>query len=188
MQEMGWASMKNVAFASAFVAMVLVLGCIGGQTPADKVNAAIPTLENETYFQDVAADDWGAVNYSNFSEISNVLDNVTLETTNVSVVYFYESGCSACATINPLVDRLKAKYNASTTWYAYDIATNDGWGKFKAFMKAYGVPDNESYVPMVFIGNTYGWGIDWMRNQLEDRIIDCGLNGCYSPFDVLASS
>ena len=169
-----------LACAVALFVLFVIFGCISGpqknEIPA--IEPDLLTIENVSL--DVpAADDIGD------GEIDAIFSGLAWERENVSVVYFYRPGCSACIALSPWVDQTKKKYGDSAVWYEYDTATNEGWTKYQLFAHAYGVPLNETYVPMVYVGGNYSWGIDAIRTFLESGVDACHLNGCYSPFERL---
>ena len=120
-----------------------------------------------------------------FERADLLFDGMMVEKGNVSAVYFYRPGCSACNAISPYLEQEIKKYGESLDWYEYDISTEEGWEKYTLFADAYGVPQNERYVPMFYAGGQYGWGIDAIRNNLTGIIDRCQKEGCYSPFELV---
>ncbi|MBU0586441.1 hypothetical protein KJ780_02940 [Candidatus Micrarchaeota archaeon] len=71
------------------------------------------------------------------------------------------------------------------TWVNINVDNASGWSEYLKFADGYDVPLKERYVPMVYVGNSYGWGIDGIRNNMGVWISECQQNGCYSPYEML---
>ncbi len=164
----------------ATIALVLLFGCLGvGEEQNKSVN-----FSESLAFEDIASDS-NKISELDTSAADAVFEGMILERENVSVIYFYSPECAACKLLEQWLRQEKKKYNASVVWFEYDISTADGWEKYLLFSDAYGVPKNESYVPVAYVGGTYYWGLDGIRNELPKKIEECRINGCYSPFELL---
>ncbi|MFA5076967.1 MAG: hypothetical protein WC488_00900 [Candidatus Micrarchaeia archaeon] len=95
--------------------------------------------------------------------------------------YFYRKGCSACAEVTPWVENEMKNYASSIELVEHDIDEGGGWSIHKGFCSAYGVPVNETFVPMVFIGNAYLWGVDGIMSGLDGAIETCLDEKCETP-------
>lgn len=165
--------------AFIFLGLVLLFGCLGiGEAPK------ISDFEGELVLENVSDSDV-EIEDIDMSEADAVFEGMVLEKENISVVYFYNQNCSACKVLEQWLIQEKKKYNASVIWFEYDIGTSDGWEKYLLFADAYGVPKNETYVPMAYAGGKYFWGIDGIRNELGNEIEGCRTDGCYGPFELL---
>ncbi len=170
------------AFASfAVFAMVLLAGCTAGQQKK-QVPDFSDVLNSE--LENLSLGDWNVTELDT-GEIDAIFENMMMEKENVSVVYFYDQGCTACKTLALWLAPEKRKYNSSVIWFEYDIGTADGWEKYALFADSYNVSKSERYVPMVYIGGNHYWGIDGIRYNLTAAIDECHANGCYSPFEML---
>lgn len=174
---------RFMRLALAFIlASILLFGCLDAQ-PKTK---SIPDFGSDLgRLENISSLDNSTVADLNTTEIDGIFGDMLLEKENVSVVYFYHDGCTACKTINAWLESEKPRYNNSVVWFVYNIDTADGWEKYLLFADAYGVPQGEHYIPMVYVGGNYYWGIDGIRYNLTDNINDCKANGCYSPFEML---
>ncbi len=161
----------------ASLALVLLLGCLGGEPN-------VLDFEEELVFEDVSGGNWN-VEEIDASETGAVFEEMKLEKEKITVVYFYKKGCSACVLLEQWLGQEKKRYNTSVTWFEYDTADADGLEKYEMFADAYGVPENESYVPMAYVGGQYFWGIDGIRNGMGKTIDECHANGCYGLFEML---
>lgn len=168
-------------FLIAYFAMLFLLfGCLG--EPAKELD-----FEDELVFEDVSLGEWGIADLDT-SEVDAVFEtewNATLNESAIAVVYFQRPGCSACVLMNQWIEQEKKKYNSSVAWYEYDISNANNMDTYNIFADAYGVPQNEQYVPMAYIDGEYFWGIDGIRNGLGKAIDDCIAYGCESPFERL---
>ncbi len=161
---------------AAFLALIALFGCASQQQAKGPDFSDVLNMENPS-------GDWGDFADVDESGADSIFDNLELEKGNVTVVYFYEEGCSACVELRKWVLQLKSTYNESSAWIEYDISTGEGWLMYERFADAYGVPKDQFYVPMVYVGDWYGWGIDSIKNELEEKMTDCQQNGCYSPME-----
>ncbi len=171
---------------AAALALLALFGCLGLGAPQGSggTKNATPDFTADLVLDNPSDLDWNVSEF-NTSEIDSIADSMMFENQNITVVYFYSRDCSACKYMANWIESEKKTYNGSVVWYEYDIATADGWEKFLALASAYGVPANESYVPMVFVGGDYYWGIDGIRNDLPAKIYSCRADGCYNPFEML---
>lgn len=161
------------------LAFALLLGCIGESEGREKLD-----FEDELALENVSMGDWN-VSVLDTDEIDAIFSDGLVEGENVTVVYFYERSCSACIALSPWLEQEKKAYGTSVIWFEYDTGTEDGWEKYLLFADAYRVPSEERYVPMVYVGGKYFWGIDGIRNDLGRQIGNCREEGCYSPFEML---
>lgn len=164
-----------------FLASFMLSGCLQEQPKAN----AIPDFESELGdLENVSMGNW-SIEDLNDSAVDAVFGDMLVEKENVTVVYFYDQGCTACKTLALWLVPEKKKYNSSVIWFEYDIDTADGWEKYALFADSYNVSKSERYVPMVYIGGNHYWGIDGIRYNLTVAIDECHRNGCYSPFEML---
>ena len=111
----------------------------------------------------------------------NTGTNVSANEARPKLFYFYRKGCSACAEVTPWLENEMKNYASSIELVEHDIDESGGWGIQMKFCSAYGVPANETFVPMVFIGNAYLWGVDGIRSGLGNAIEACLDGGCETP-------
>lgn len=160
-------------------ALLLLLGC-----PA-LTNQGKENFSGELLTVENLDSDGGPYEELNDSGIDALFQNMTVEKESITVVYFYEPGCTACITLGPWVDQEIKKYNQTVVWHEYDTTTKEGWAEYLLFAKACNVSTADMYVPAAYVGGKYYWGIDGIRNQMGAQIDWCHENGCYNPYDML---
>ncbi|MDD5336947.1 MAG: hypothetical protein PHS02_00500 [Candidatus ainarchaeum sp.] len=167
------------------LALVLAAGCVGteegGAENANLTNSSTAARVNISANYTYGSQELGA----NWSENLSASDtNSSNNETRPKLAYFYRNGCSACAALSGWMANESAKYDGSLEWNSYDIDEAGQWTTYLEFSRAYGVPDNETYIPMVFIGKQYLWGIDGIENGLENAVNECLQGNCTVPADV----
>lgn len=162
-----------------FMILTFVFGCL--ETQIKKTQ----DFNSELELEKMPLDFNGTMEEINDSAVDALFQGFNVEKEQISVVYFYTPNCSASQRVGMWVEQVKKKYNNSVVWYTYDISKSDGWKKYLLFTDAYKIPQKERYVPMVFVGSRYSWGIDGIKNNLTNWIDDCQSKGCYSPFEML---
>ena len=92
--------------------------------------------------------------------------NITNE--SICIYFFYGTGCSHCAKIEPLIEELAKKYSRVNvkSYEIYFNKTNQDF--FLDFVKRYGI-ENEG-IPAVFIGDRAYIGETAIRDNIEDSI------------------
>lgn len=96
---------------------------------------------------------------------SNVGDGTS---DSIIIHYFYGSGCSHCAMVEPHVDRLAEEY-PQTTLVKYEVFFNaENQALFQDFNERYGV--SYTGVPTIFIGDEALVGEDAIKSGLEPAI------------------
>ncbi len=84
--------------------------------------------------------------------------------------FFYGNGCPHCAKVEPFINEIEAKY-PNLEVHRFEIYNNkSNLVLFNKFAYSYGIPENESGVPTIFIGNTYLVGDEPIVKKLEHEI------------------
>ena len=94
------------------------------------------------------------------------------------IYFFYGNGCPHCAQVEPFINEMGAKY-PNVEIQKFEIYNNrPNLVLFNKYLYAYGVPESESGVPTVFIGNKYLAGDGPIIDHLEEEIIANMGAGC----------
>jgi len=85
------------------------------------------------------------------------------------IYYFYLPHCSACMTIKPDVERLKAAYTG-IFWIEQDISTPEGRAAYDDFAVQMNLSRDKLYVPQVLVNGTIITGWPDINSSLEGII------------------
>ncbi len=97
----------------------------------------------------------------------------------ICVFYFYGRDCLACAETSPFIDETGEKYSEVHV-HKYEIWHNETNRQlFFKFCDVYCL--DERLVPIVFIGDKSLIGVDSIKDNLENEIINCIENNCPCP-------
>jgi thiol-disulfide isomerase/thioredoxin len=94
---------------------------------------------------------------------------------HLNIVYFYRITCPECAKATPLIDQLSATVELEGRDVPLDItrintrSANNG-ERIAAFFEAYGVPDADRVVPIVFLADSYLAGAEAIGGNLEAHL------------------
>ncbi|MGC8924018.1 MAG: cytochrome c biogenesis protein CcdA [Candidatus Micrarchaeia archaeon] len=84
--------------------------------------------------------------------------------------FFYGDGCPHCAKVEPFINGIEAKY-PNLEVHRFEIYNNrPNMVLFNKFAYSYGIPESETGVPTIFIGNTYLAGDGPIAEKLEHEI------------------
>jgi thiol-disulfide isomerase/thioredoxin len=94
---------------------------------------------------------------------------------HVNMVYFYRITCPECAKATPFIDNLSKTVKVGDRTLLLDIirintrSGNNG-ERIAAFFEAYGVPDADRMVPIVFLADSYLAGAEAISAGLQSRL------------------
>jgi thiol-disulfide isomerase/thioredoxin len=94
---------------------------------------------------------------------------------HVNIVYFYRITCPECARVTPLIDNLSKTVKAGGRVFPLDITrintrSGNNGERIAAFFEAYGVPDEDRVVPIVFFADSYLAGAEAISAGLQTRL------------------
>jgi len=111
--------------------------------------------------------------------ISCEADNPEEAENKICVYYFYGKDCLACAETSPFIDEMGVKY-PELHIHKYEIWNNETNRQlFFKFCDVYCL--DERLVPIVFIGDKSFIGVDPIKENLEEEIVNCIENNCPCP-------
>jgi len=96
--------------------------------------------------------------------------NISNTSNTLNIYFFYGENCSKCRSIEPLINEMRLKYNASFKFYEVfgnlknEILLED-------FSERYCIPKEKIEVPSIFIGNTSLIGEKEIAEKIEEKII-----------------
>ncbi|MDR2210578.1 MAG: hypothetical protein LBO65_03805 [Spirochaetaceae bacterium] len=94
---------------------------------------------------------------------------------HVNIVYFYRITCPECAKATPLIDRLSKTVRVEGKDIPLSVTrintrSGNNGERISAFFEAYGVPDTDRIVPIVFFADSYLAGAEAIEGALRDRL------------------
>jgi len=115
-----------------------------------------------------------------FSTFTNALTieeiNSQSSSENITPIFFYGSGCPHCANAAKYLDTLE---NTNEFIKTKRLEINQNRELIIELYERYNVPANEQgHVPILFIGNSYYLGDNFIVQNLENEILSCKENGC----------
>jgi len=117
--------------------------------------------------------------------LSCLEDNPEEAENKVCVYYFYGRECLACAETSPFIDGMGEKY-PDLHVHKFEIWHNETNRQlFFKFCDVYCL--DERLVPIVFIGDKFLVGVDSIKDNLENEIINCIENDCLCPQEKVAN-
>jgi hypothetical protein len=126
-----------------------------------------------------------APNNTVYANRTNATAISCFEKGNITAVYFHSRYCEVCVEAQPVIDAKKSQYAGGVDFLDYDTSTAEGIAEYWAYAHAYGIPQNESFIPRAYIGNASIWGIAPIGNGTLDALIsNCIENGCPSPLCI----
>lgn len=103
----------------------------------------------------------------------------------VCVYYFYGRDCLACAETSPFIDEMGEKYSEVHV-HKYEIWYNETNRQlFFKFCDVYCL--DEKLVPVVFIGDKFLIGVESIKENLENEIVNCIENDCLCPEEKVSN-
>lgn len=99
------------------------------------------------------------------------------------MIFFYVSGCHACALTEPVLDELEEEYPGQVIIDRRELREMGNTNLFYAYLSLYDVPhDKWGYTPTIFVNDKYyvGYNSD-LKEKLVEEIICEG--DCYCPFN-----
>lgn len=80
-------------------------------------------------------------------------DNITNESGDYIIYYFYLPKCAACIANRPKIDELEQKY-PMFEWREYDLSTQNGTFAYFDFAQKFNKSKTEITVPQILVNNT----------------------------------
>lgn len=147
--------------------LLFVSGCLAqqnaaNQTTMDKPSAAGGSETTEQpyvntsglYFERNVSDVMNTD--TTFPEVADIefdFSNITTPDGRLIVHYFHSSGCSACKTLRPEIDKLEARYT-EVLWLEYDLANESGGEAYRDFAAQNNLSDQQMFVPQALVNGT----------------------------------
>ncbi|MCL2571320.1 MAG: hypothetical protein FWE11_02870 [Defluviitaleaceae bacterium] len=113
-----------------------------------------------------------------------------IEAGHNTIIYFYRIVCPGCIELEPFLDSLPDAVLA----YGDDIPVNiirintrsgNNGDMIRAFFSYFNVPDDEQFVPIVFLRDTHLTGNDMIREGLLELLAEgAGLDFAFPPFPL----
>jgi hypothetical protein len=94
---------------------------------------------------------------------------------HLNMVYFYRITCPECAKVTPFIDGLPGTVGTEDGDVPLAVTrintrSADNGERIAAFFEAYGVPDADRMVPIVFLADSYLAGAEAINGNLEARL------------------
>lgn len=95
------------------------------------------------------------------------------------ILYFYVPACRECEEVDKFLSTLKKHYTIRTEGdneYTYvnikkfNIGEPENLELIKKYFEVYKVPENDQFVPIIFIGDTYLSGLEAIKEELIEKI------------------
>jgi thiol-disulfide isomerase/thioredoxin len=104
-----------------------------------------------------------------------LFDDYPVRRDHANIVYFYRITCPECAKATPLIDRLSKTVEVEGRNIPLDITrintrSGNNGERIAAFFEAYGVPDGDRIVPIVFFADSYLAGAEAIGGGLQDHL------------------
>lgn len=95
----------------------------------------------------------------------------TMPSEKIRIVYFYAYDCPNCFKIKPFIERIKEQYKDKISFFEHDVKEKEEYRQlFYKFIEVYGVPDDKTKVPLIFVGNDYLLGVKDIEINFESKI------------------
>jgi thiol-disulfide isomerase/thioredoxin len=141
---------------------ILMLGCLGQnieKTPNLQMQNQSRS-QNKTTVQESRAE----TKITNSNQVMNSetvfptlpkynFDNITNESGDYIIYYFYLPKCAACIANRPKIDELEQKY-PMFEWREYDLSTQNGTFAYFDFAQKFNKSKTEITVPQILVNNT----------------------------------
>ncbi|MBM7582731.1 cytochrome c biogenesis protein CcdA/glutaredoxin [Caldicoprobacter guelmensis] len=110
---------------------------------------------------------------------NTVENNKDSNNNQIVIVYFYVPDCRECEKVDKFLSTLKKRYLVEfedSTKYTYvnikkfSIGEPKNLELIKKYFEVYKVPENDQFVPIVFIGDTYLAGLEAIKEELIEKI------------------
>ena len=156
---------KNIFFIVLFVLLLLMIPAVLAEnTTEGACKVDLPSCADANATTSIISS-----NATNLSE------------DKMCIYFFYGTGCSHCAKVEPLIQKLAAKY-PQFNLKSFEIYFNsDNQKLFNDFMSRYGVDEKSQGIPAVFISNKVLIGEKPIANNLENEIKNVIKNGAVCP-------
>lgn len=151
-------------FWSLLIISILIFGCLGQNT--DKTANSQTQIQNGLQNKTIIEEDRPEVTFgaNNTNQVMNSetvfptlpkynFDNITNESGNYIVYYFYLPKCAACIANRPKIDELEQRY-PMFEWREYDLSTQNGTFAYFDFAEKFNKSKTEITVPQVLVNNT----------------------------------
>ncbi|MDR3172676.1 MAG: hypothetical protein LBU19_00370 [Treponema sp.] len=104
-----------------------------------------------------------------------LFEDYPVRSDHINIVYFYRITCPECAKAAPFIDGLSetVKVDGRTiplTITRINTRSGNNGERIAAFFEAYGVPDAERIVPIVFFADSYLSGAEAINGGLQERL------------------
>jgi len=99
-----------------------------------------------------------------------IIANVVRAEQLTCAYFFYGNGCPHCARVEPFISQLEQKYR-NLEVYEFEIYDNRSNALIlNDYFDAYGIPDEQRGIPVIFISNKYLIGDEPILENLENEI------------------
>lgn len=148
-------------FWSLLVISILIFGCVG---PNQKQKNSTE-IEHQKINQNKTTSGTNiTINNTNSNQVMNSetifpqiptydFENITNESGNYIIHYFYLPKCAACIANRPKIDELEKEYKMFE-WREYDLSTQNGTFAYFDFADKFNKSKVEITVPQVLVNNT----------------------------------
>ncbi|MDR2746589.1 MAG: thioredoxin family protein, partial [Treponema sp.] len=104
-----------------------------------------------------------------------LFDDYPVRPDHVNIVYFYRITCPECAKATPLIDQLSKTVriegkNVPLNIIRINTRSGNNGERIAAFFEAYGTPDADRIVPIVFFADSYLAGAEAIGGGLRDHL------------------
>ena len=100
---------------------------------------------------------------------------------NISIYYFYGTGCPHCARVKPFLEEMRIRYENISIIEKEVYYNPENYELYRKFMDKYNFDKDIISVPIVFIDNKYFAGDSRILNNLELEIMKCKKDTCINP-------
>jgi thiol-disulfide isomerase/thioredoxin len=105
----------------------------------------------------------------------HLFDDYPVRPDHVNIVYFYRITCPECAKATPLIDQLSKTVKVEGKNFPLNITrintrSGNNGERITAFFEAYGVPNEDRIVPIVFFADSYLAGAEAISGGLQDHL------------------
>lgn len=149
-------------FSILLIISILMLGCLSQNTEKtpNLQTQNQSALQNKTAVQESKAE----TKITNTNQVMNSetvfptlpkynFDNITNQSGNYIIYYFYLPKCTACIANRPKIDELEQKY-PMFEWREYDLSTQNGTFAYFDFAQKFNKSKTEITVPQILVNNT----------------------------------
>jgi len=111
------------------------------------------------------------------NSINNKNDDLNINTSHnkdsICIIYFYGDGCSKCAEIKPVIEKIEKKYEDKIHITKYEVYHDlKNYQLYNKYCSIQNIPLNQRGIPLLAIGNNFFMGVNQIENNLENKIIE----------------